>query len=49
MSRQNAFATKSQAKQDARENARIGMQAIMRLEEITGIPAFPRVRSSKLA
>jgi hypothetical protein len=26
---------------DARENARVGMQAIMRLEEITGIPGFP--------
>jgi hypothetical protein len=26
---------------DARENARVGMQAIMRLEAITGIPGFP--------
>lgn len=26
---------------DAREHARIGMQAIMRLESITGIPGFP--------
>ena len=26
---------------DARENARVGMQAIMRLEEITGLPGFP--------
>ena len=26
---------------DARENARRGMQAIMRLEQITGIPGFP--------
>ena len=27
---------------DARENARRGMQAIMRLEQITGRPGFPR-------
>jgi len=26
---------------DARENARVGMQALMRMEEITGIPGFP--------
>ena len=26
---------------DARRNARVGMQAIMRLESITGIPGFP--------
>ena len=26
---------------DARENARVGMQALMRLEEITGLPGFP--------
>ncbi len=26
---------------DARENARVGMQAILRLEELTGMPGFP--------
>lgn len=26
---------------DARENARVGMQALLRMEEITGIPGFP--------
>jgi len=35
------FRYKVTGEADARENARAGMQAIMRLETITGIPGFP--------
>jgi hypothetical protein len=35
------FRYKVTGEADARENARAGMQAIMRLEAITGIPGFP--------
>ncbi|HEX4946122.1 MAG TPA: hypothetical protein VFZ34_05645 [Blastocatellia bacterium] len=35
------FRYKVTGERDARENARVGMQAILRLEEITGIPGFP--------
>ena len=35
------FRFKVTGERDARENARRGMQAIMRLEAITGIPGFP--------
>ena len=35
------FRYKVTAQPDARENARRGMQAILRLESITGIPGFP--------
>ncbi len=35
------FRYKVTGAKDARENARVGMQAIMRLEEITGMPGFP--------
>jgi hypothetical protein len=35
------FRYKVTGEQDARENARRGMQAIVRLESITGIPGFP--------
>jgi hypothetical protein len=35
------FRYKVTGEKDARENARVGMQAILRLEEITGIPGFP--------
>src|SRR5256714_10001354 len=35
------FRYKVTGEADARENARGGMQAIMRLEAITGIPGFP--------
>jgi hypothetical protein len=35
------FRYKVTGARDARENARVGMQAIMRLEEITGISGFP--------
>lgn len=35
------FRYKVTGEADARENARLGMQAIMRLEAITGIPGFP--------
>lgn len=35
------FRYKVTGARDARENARVGMQAIMRLEEITGRPGFP--------
>lgn len=36
-----AFRYKVTGEADARENARRGMQAVMRLEAITGIPGFP--------
>ena len=36
-----SFRYKVTSEADARENARRGMQAIMRLEAITGIPGFP--------
>ena len=36
-----AFRFKVTGAADARANAARGMQAIMRLEEITGIPGFP--------
>jgi PTS system cellobiose-specific IIC component len=36
-----AFRYKVTGEADARDNARRGMQAIMRLESITGIPGFP--------
>ena len=36
-----AFRFKVTGAADARENAKRGMQAILRLEEITGIPGFP--------
>lgn len=35
------FRYKVTGEADARENARVGMQALMRMEEITGIPGFP--------
>ncbi len=35
------FRYKVTGERDARENARVGMQALLRLEEITGIPGFP--------
>lgn len=35
------FRYKVTGERDARENARVGMQALMRMEEITGIPGFP--------
>lgn len=35
------FRYKVTGETDARENARRGMQAILRLESITGIPGFP--------
>lgn len=35
------FRYKVTGERDARENARMGMQALMRMEEITGIPGFP--------
>jgi hypothetical protein len=35
------FRYKVTGEQAARENARVGMQALMRMEEITGIPGFP--------
>jgi hypothetical protein len=36
-----AFRYKATGEQDARDNARQGIEAMMRLEEITGIPGFP--------
>ena len=44
-----AFRFKVTGAADARANATRGMQAIVRLDEITGIRAFPRVRSSSPA